>query len=261
MRRLASNFILACIFPTFACADVVTVRVEYKQGDTKLSGWLAYDDSVKEVRPGVIVFPEWWGMTDYPKMRATQLAKLGYVALAADMYGDGKTTDDATEAGKLSSAVYADPKMEVARATAALDQLKTSPKVDASRIAAIGYCFGGKVALDLARGGANLTAIVSFHGNLATDHPENASNIKGKVMVCTGAEDSFVPPAQVAGFEDEMRKAKVDWQVISYGGAHHAFTNPDADRHKIDNISYNAAADRRSWEAMKSLFTEAFAGK
>ena len=259
MRHLASNLILACIFPTFACADVVTTRVEYKQGDTKLSGWLAYDDSVREARPGVVVFPEWWGMTDYPKMRATQLAKLGYVAFAADMYGDGKTTDDATEAGKLSSGV--DPKTEIARAMAAYDQLKSNSRVDASRIAAIGYCFGGKVALDLARSGANLIAVVSFHGNLTTDHPENASNIKGKVLICTGAEDAFVPPAQVSAFEDEMRKAKVDWQVISYGGAHHAFTNPDADRHKIDNISYNAAADRRSWEAMKSLFAEAFAGQ
>lgn len=232
--------------------------VDYKQGDVQLRGWVAYDDSVKEARPGIVIFPEWWGLTDYPKHRAEQLAKLGYVAFAADMYGKDVVTDDPDQAGKWAEKVYADPDSLRARAAAALDQLKNNPRVDPKRIAAIGYCFGGAIALELARSGADLSGVVAFHGNLKTTRPEDAKNIKGKVLVCTGGDDAFVPPAQVTAFEDEMRKGGVDWQVIVYGGAHHAFTNPDADRHGIPNIKYSADADRRSWAAMQAMFEEVF---
>jgi dienelactone hydrolase len=241
-----------------AMADIVKVPTEYHQGGTTLNGWLVYDNSVQTPRPGVVVFPEWWGLTDYPKNRAEQLAQLGYVAFAADMYGNGQTTDDPAEAAKLSTAVKIDLDTLRARAQAALDVLAKDPHVDGSHIAAIGYCFGGTVALELARSGANLTGVVGFHAGLTTDRPDDAKNIKGKVLICTGGEDSFVPPAQVAAFEDEMRKGNVDWQVNTYGGAHHAFTNPAADLHHIPNIAYNAEADKRSWEAMRAFFAGIF---
>jgi dienelactone hydrolase len=236
----------------------VTKAIDYRQGGQALQGWLAYDDSVRGSQPGILVFPEWWGLTDYPKHRAEQLAKLGFVAFAADLYGKGIVTDDPNQAGQLSNKVKGDLDLMRARAGAALDQLKNDPRVDPKRIAAIGYCFGGTVALELARSGADLAGVVSFHGGLDTSRPEDAKNIKGKILVCTGGDDAFVPPQQIAAFEDEMRKGNVDWQVNIYSGAHHAFTNPDADKHHIPNIGYNAQADHRSWAAMQGFFDEIF---
>jgi dienelactone hydrolase len=206
----------------------------------------------------VLVFPEWWGLNDFPKQQAENLARMGYVAFAADMYGKDVTTDSAEEATKLSTAVKSNLDLLRGRAQAAFDVLAKDPHVDRSHIAAIGYCFGGTVALELARSGADLAAVVTFHGGLATDRPQDAKNIKAKILVCTGGEDAFVPPAQVAAFEDEMKAAHVDYQVIVYGGAHHAFTNPAADSHHIPNIAYNADAARRSWAAMGTFFDEIF---
>jgi dienelactone hydrolase len=250
--------IIVSFLPAVCYGEIVTKAIDYQQGGQALEGWLAYDDSVKEPRPGILVFPEWWGLTDYPKHRAEQLAKLGYVAFAADMYGKGITTDDPNQAGQLAGKVKGDIDLLRARANAALDQLKSAPGVDPKQIAAIGYCFGGTVALELARSGADLAGVVSFHGGLDTPRPDDAKNIKGKILVCSGGDDAFVSPQQIAVFEDEMRKGNVDWQVIVYGGAHHAFTNPDADRHHIPNIGYNAAADHRSWAAMQDFFDEIF---
>ena len=244
--------------PGFAIAEIVRIPVDYRQGDTHLEGLLVYDNSITTPRPGVLVFPEWWGLNDYPKQRAQQLAQLGYVAMAADMYGDDKVTDSAPEATKLMTGVKGDLDLLRGRAQAALDVLAKDSHVDASRIAAIGYCFGGTVALELARSGAPIIGVVSFHGGLDTARPGDAANIKGKILVCTGGDDAFVPPSQVQAFEDEMRQGHVDWQVLVYGGAHHAFTNPAADSHHIPNIAYNADADRRSWAAMKGFFEEIF---
>jgi dienelactone hydrolase len=248
----------ASLLPVVCYGEIVTTAVDYQQGGQALQGWLVYDDAIKDPRPGIVVFPEWWGLTDYPKHRAEQLAKLGYVAFAADMYGKGIVTDDADEAGKLDHKVMSDNDLLRARAAAAMDQLKSNPRVDGKKIAAIGYCFGGTVALELARSGADLAGVVSFHGGLETPKPDDAKNIKGKILVCTGGDDAFIPPKQVAAFEDEMRKAGVNWQVIVYGGAHHAFTNPDADKHHIPNIAYDAQADQRSWVAMTAFFDEIF---
>jgi dienelactone hydrolase len=248
---------LICI-SSLSRAEIVKVPVDYRQGDTDLKGLLVYDNAAQTPRPGVLVFPEWWGLNDYPKHRAEQLAQLGYVAFAADMYGDDQVTDSAPEATKLMTAVKGDLDVLRGRAQAALDALKKDPHVDPSRIAAIGYCFGGTVALELARSGAPIVGVVSFHGGLDTAHPDDASNIKGKILVCTGGDDAFVPPKQVQAFEEEMRNGHVDWQVLVYGGAHHAFTNPAADSHHLPNIAYNADADRRSWAAMKSFFDEIF---
>lgn len=257
MLRWTSLFLLIFI-PALSRGEIVKVPVDYRQGDTHLKGLMVFDNSVQTPRPGVLVFPEWWGLNDYPKHRAEQLAQLGYVALAADMYGDGNVTENADDAGKLMNGVKGNLDVLRARAQAAFDLLSKDPHVDPNHIAAIGYCFGGTVALELARGGAPLVGVVSFHGGLDTARPEDAKNIKGKILACTGGDDAFVPPAQVQAFEDEMRQGHVDWQVLVFGGAHHAFTNPAADSHHIPNIAYNADADRRSWAAMKAFFDEIF---
>jgi dienelactone hydrolase len=257
MLRCKILFLLIC-FPGLAVGEIVRIPIDYRQGETNLKGLLVYDNSIQTPRPGVLVFPEWWGLTDYPKHRAEQLAQLGYVALAADMYGDGTATDSAPEATKLDAAVKNDLDLLRARAKAALDVLAKDPHVDPSKIAAIGYCFGGTVALELARSGAPIVGVVSFHGGLDTTRPGDAANIKGKILACTGGDDAFVPPKQVQAFEEEMRQGHVDWQIQVYGGAHHAFTNPGADAHHIPNIAYNADADRRSWAAMKGFFEEIF---
>lgn len=258
LRSINPVFFLLFLVPVYSYGDIVKTPIQYRQRDTILEGLLVYDDGAGTPRPGVLVFPEWWGLNAYPKGRAEQLARLGYVAFAADMYGKDVTTDSPAEAGKLSGNVKGDLDLLRGRAQAALAVLAKDPHVDRNRIAAIGYCFGGTVALELARSGADIAGVVSFHGGLDTPRPEDAKNIKGKVLICTGGEDAFVPPAQVEAFEDEMRQGNVNWQVIVYGGAHHAFTNPAADSHHIPNIAYNADADRRSWAAMRAFFDEIF---
>jgi len=216
-------------------------------------------DSISGKRPGVLVAPEWWGLNDYAKSRARQLAGLGYVALAMDPYGAGKATQDPREAGKLAGALRAGDRTELReRAAAALDLLKKNEYVDPARVAAIGYCFGGTTVLELARSGADVVGVVSFHGGLSTAHPEEAKNIKAKVLVCHGADDTFESPAEIQAFQQEMRDGKVDWQMNIYSGAVHAFTNPDADKFGIKGIAYNAEADHRSWQAMKDFFAEIF---
>jgi dienelactone hydrolase len=242
-------------------AAVKTRDIEYKQGNVTFKGQLAYDDAAAAGarRPGILVFPEWWGLTDYPKHRAAMLAELGYVALAADVYGNGQTTESAEEAGKLAGAVRGDVVVMRQRAQAALEALRAQPEVDASRIVAIGYCFGGTVALELARSGADVAGVVAFHAGLGTPRPEDAANIKGRVLVCNGGNDRSVTPEQLEAFKDAMRKAKVDWQINTYGGAVHAFTNPKSDQRRSENIAYNAKADHRSWAAMKEFLAEVFA--
>jgi len=257
-RSARMAFFLLSLVSVISYGDILKTPIQYRQGDTNLKGLLVYDQAISGPRPGVVVFPEWWGVTDYPKKRAEQLAELGYVAFAADMYGDGATTNDPNDAGKRMTAVRSDLDLMRARAQAALDVLSKDPHVDPKRIAAIGYCFGGTVALELARSGADIVGVVAFHAGLDTSRPQDASNIKGQVLVCTGGEDSFVPPAMVQAFEDEMRQGGVKWQVNVYGGAHHAFTNSEADSHHIPNIAYNAQADRLSWAAMKAFFDEIF---
>jgi len=237
-------------------AEVRTEVVDYRQGDAVLEGYMAYDDSVKGKRPGVLVAHEWMGHNAYVRRRAEMLARLGYVSFALDMYGKGVLAKDAKEAAALAGIYKKDRKLMRARASAGLDVLRKHPLVDPSRIAAIGYCFGGTTVLELARSGADLQAVVSFHGGLDTPTPEDAKNIRGKVLAMQGADDPFVPLAQVAAFEEEMRKGGVDWQFITYGGAVHSFTNPDAGNDNSKGAAYNEKADRRSWEAMKLFFAE-----
>jgi dienelactone hydrolase len=232
--------------------------VTYWDGATRLVGYLAWDDALPGKRPGVVVLPEWWGITDYPKHRAEQLAALGYVAFAADIYGDGKTTDDPKKAGDLAAPFRADRALLRSRAGTALDVLGKAPQVDPQRLAAIGYCFGGTAALELARGGAPLLGVVSFHGGLDTPAGADKGKIDARVLALAGGADPFVPPKQLAGFEEEMRGRGADFKVVVYEGAVHAFTNPAADRYGIKGIGYDEKADRASWEAMKAFLSELF---
>ncbi len=256
MRFVYLVLMTAIALPTLARAKIVTTPIDYPQGGDTLQGFLTYDDSVTKPRPGVVIFPEWWGLTDYPRHRAEQLAQLGFVAFSADMYGKGITTKDPKQAEAYANKFYSNIPLMRGRTQAALEILRKDAHTSPSTVAAIGYCFGGKCALELARSGADLNAVVSFHGGLSTQNPDDAKNIKAKILICTGADDAFIPPAQIDAFEDEMRKANVNWQVNVYSGAHHAFTNPDADQFHLPNIAYNAQADQRSWAAMLDLFTE-----
>jgi dienelactone hydrolase len=233
-----------------------TEWIEYRHGDTLLEGYLAYEDTQEGLRPGVLVAHEWWGVNDYAKKRAEQLAGLGYIAFALDMYGKGVRTKDPREAGSLAGRFKADRSLMRARARAGLDVLSNHPLVDRERIGAIGYCFGGATVLELARSGADLAGVVSFHGNLGTPDPGDAGKIRGKVLVLHGADDPLAPPQEIAAFQDEMRNAHVDWQMVFYGGAVHSFTNPRSGNDPSQGVAYNEKADRRSWEAMKVFFSE-----
>jgi dienelactone hydrolase len=237
---------------------MITKNVEYRDSNTVLEGYLAYDDAVKGKMPAVLIVHEWTGIGPYVKKRAEKLAALGYAAFAIDMYGKGIRPANADDAAKQAAIYRADRQLMRRRALAGLEQAKKFPFVDPNRIAAIGYCFGGGVALELARSGADLKGVVTFHGNLDTPHPEDAKNIKAKILVCHGADDPHVPPEQVSAFDNEMRNAKVDWQMNIYGNAIHGFTNPDAGSDPSKGVAYNKEADRRSWAAMKDFFNEIF---
>lgn len=241
-----------------ASAAIQQRAVEYQHGDAVLQGYLAYDDALEGPRPGVLVVHEWKGLGDYAKSRAAQLAALGYVAFAVDMYGKGIYAATHEEAGRLAGIYRNDRQLMRARILAGLKVLRAQPQVDPQRIAAIGYCFGGTTVLELARGGADVPAVISFHGALATPTPLDARQIKARVQVHHGDEDRFISEAELAAFRDEMRQAGVDWQLNIYGGAVHSFTVPTAGNDKSTGIAYHAAADRRSWAAMRQLFAEVF---
>jgi dienelactone hydrolase len=255
VRTLVASAIALAAFA--AQAAVKTQVVEYTVGQTVCKGYLAYDDAAKEARPGVLVVHEWWGLNDYAKRRTEQLAELGYVAFAADIYGGGKVATDAQEAGKLAGEFRKDPALLVARTAGALDTLKKQRGVDASRTGAIGYCFGGTTVLALALSGAEVQAVVSFHGSLPVDAAADKP-VKANVLVCNGADDPMVKPEDRQKFKDVLTRAKADWEFIDYSGAVHAFTNPEAGKGGMPGVAYNEKADKRSWELMKDFFAEAF---
>lgn len=254
IRTLALLLLLAA--PALSNAAVKTQLVEYKDGSTVLEGVLVYDDAIKEQRPGVLIVHDWLGISDNTRRRAVQVAELGYVAFAADIYGKGVRPKSPKEAGALAGAFKKDRAMLRTRVTAALEQLRTNPRVREGKLGAMGYCFGGTTALELARSGANLAGVVSFHGGLDSPTPQDAKAIKGKVLILHGAVDPFVPEAEVAAFEKEMNDAKVDWTLVKYSGAVHAFTVVEAGNDPSRGAAYNATADRRSFEAMKTFWAE-----
>jgi len=261
MLRFITTLLVLTLSTMHAHAEIKTERIEYKHADTTMRGLLAYDTAIEGKRPGVLVCHEWWGNNDYSESRARQLAGLGYVAFALDVYGDGKTTTKPDEAGAMLGKLMADNKVLRERAAAGLKVLADHPRVDSGRLAAIGYCMGGTVALELGRSGlphtADLKAIVCFHTSTiaAKEAPDN-NNIQASLLVCHGAADTFVPPAQIEQFHRQMAESKIDYQFVTYSAAVHAFTNPAADAYKVPGVKHDANADRRSWETMKALFAE-----
>lgn len=241
-----------------ASAAVQAKAVEYKDGDTVLEGWHAYDDAIKGKRPSILVVHQWKGLSDYEKKRAEMLAQLGYNVFCVDIYGKGIRPSAPKDAGAMAGKYKNDRPLLRQRVNAGLAVLMKNDLTDTGNVAAIGYCFGGTTALELARSGAKISGIVSFHGGLGTPTPDDAKNIKCKVLACHGADDPNVPPAEVAGFEKEMRDGKVDWQLVAYGGAVHSFTDWNAGNDNSRGAAYNEKADKRSWEAMKVFFSEIF---
>ena len=259
MRSLLLSLLLGC--STLAHAQIQTEEIPYTAADgTRLVGYLAWDDAVQGPRPGVLVVHEWWGLNDYAKRRARDLAALGYSALAIDMYGEGKNTGHPEDAKAFMNEALADPARAKARFVAGLDLLKARPQTNASQLAAIGYCFGGKVVLDMARQSVPLAAVVSFHGALVTATPATPGSVKARVLVEHGAADSFITPEQITAFKAEMDQAGADYRFVELPGAKHGFSNPDADAHKGHglDLSYSKEADEQSWADMQALFKQVF---
>lgn len=243
-------------------AAIKTEEVTYSANGVSMKGYLAYDDAVKGQRPGVLVVHEWWGHNEYARKRARMLAQLGYTALAVDMYGEGKQANHPNDAMKFAGEVMQNMEGATARFLAALDLLKKHKTVDATRTAAIGYCFGGGVVLHMARAGVDLKGVASFHGSYGTQAPAEKDKVKAAVLVCHGAEDKFATVEQVEGFKKEMQNAGVDFQFLTYEGAQHSFTNPEADEKgaKFElPLAYNKAADEKSWADLQQFFKKIFA--
>jgi dienelactone hydrolase len=252
-KLIALSAALFCVVAVRAA--IHTETVEYKQGDATLAGFLAYDDSSKAPRPGVLVVHQWKGLTDYEQKRAEMLAKLGYAAFCVDIYGKGVRPTTPQDAGAEAGKYKRNRPLLRERVNAGLETFRKQSVVDAKRIAAIGYCFGGTTVIELARSGADLAGVVSFHGGLDSPTPADGKNIKCKVLACHGADDPFVPAKDLEVFESEMREAGVDWRLIKYGGAVHSFTDWKADG-SMKGAKYDERADKRSWEDMKAFLAE-----
>lgn len=241
-----------------AAAGIKAEALNYEVAGKPYVGYIAYDDAAAGKRPGVLIAPEWVGVNDYSRGRARQLAEMGYVAMVMDPYGEGKNASSVAQSAEWSGALKKDRKELRIRVRGAFDVLLKQPNVDPAKTAAIGYCFGGTTVLELARSGADVKGVVSFHGSLNTDMPAKEGELKAKVLVAHGADDPFVPPEEVAAFMKEMQAAKADWQFVAYGNAVHSFTNPGAGAAGLKGVAYEERADKRSWEAMKAMFEELF---
>lgn len=246
------KLLLLFLIPSLAFAKVKTEKVIYESNGVKMEGMIAYNDSIKKPAPGVLVFHDWMGNGEFSEQKAKDLAELGYVALAADVYGQGVHPKDAKEAGELAGKYKSDRKLMRERAEAALTALTSNKHVNKNKVAAMGYCFGGTVALELARDGAPLASVVSFHGGLSAQ--EKAKKMDPKILVLHGGDDPYVPVKEVEEFEDEMRNAKADWQLIAYGNTVHSFTNPAAGNDNSKGAAYNELSAKRAWEQMKIFF-------
>jgi len=256
-RLLGATVALVVFGAAAAHAAVKTQAVAYKDGDTVLTGLLAWDDAAGGKRPGVLVVHEWWGLNDYAKSRAEALAKEGYVAFALDMYGDNKVTNHPKQAGEWSKEVSSNIELWRRRAQLGLEMLKSQAQVDAGKLAAIGYCFGGSTVMQMAYAGSDVKAVVSFHGSLPPA-PESVGAIAPRVLIAHGRNDQFIPAERIVAFQDGLDRVKADWEMTIYSGTRHGFTNPDAGSYGIENLAYNETADKRSWAAMLKLFGEVF---
>ena len=256
--KIITTAILLAGYASTANSAVQSQAIEYKDGDVKLTGHLYWDDAITGKRPGVLVVHEWWGLNDYAKSRAEQLAALGYVAFALDMYGDNKVTTHPKEAKEWSSATAGNRDAWRQRAMLGLDQLANNALVDTDRLAAIGYCFGGATVMQMAYASADLKGVVSFHGSLPTPGEGEAANVKGRVLVEHGNADAFIPAERISQFKAALESGGVDLIFNGHDGARHGFTNPDAGKFGIENLKYDAKADESSWSSMQALFKEIF---
>lgn len=260
MRAIGVIFILMMVV-TSARAEIRGEPVDYKAGDVTMKGYMAYDDSITGKRPGILVVHEWWGHDEYARRRARMLAELGYTALAVDMYGEGKQANHPDDAGKFSGEIRKNMELGRERFLAAMKVLKENRFTDPGRIAAIGYCFGGSVVLQMARDGMDLAGVASFHGGLTTTAPAKPGAVRAKILVLHGADDQFITPEQIEDFKREMEAAGAPYLFISYPGAKHSFTNPEADNYakKFDiPLGYSADGDKKSWSEMQSFFKDIF---
>ena len=251
-------FIVLLLFPSLCIAEIQTKAIPYQHGDVPLEGFLAWDDSRAGKRPGVLVVHEWWGLNEYARDRARQLAELGYVAFAVDMYGNGQVTTHPDQAGKWMKQVQANVKQWQARARNGLAVLRGQEMVDPNNIAAIGYCFGGATVIQLAYSGAEVKGVVSFHGALPLPTEKQAQRAKAKLLIAHGNADPFLNEEHIRKFRQALDAANLDWHMVMYAGARHSFTNPGADAHGIDALKYDRQADERSWKHMQLFFDEIF---
>ena len=249
---MGSILLLSC---GLALAEIRSENIEYEQGGAKLKGYLVYDDKYSEPRAGILVVHEWWGINEYARTRAHMLAELGYVAFALDMYGGGKNTQETKQAQHWSGQFRGSAMMR-SRAKAGLEVLKNHKRVDAKRVAAIGYCFGGTTVMQLAYSGADLKAVASFHGSLPLPEEDDYApdRVKAAVLVCHGYADTFIDRQHVLAFQKSLDQIGADWQMVIYGNAKHSFTNPDADAIGIEGLGYDRKADQRSWKHMQQFF-------
>lgn len=259
MFRSLAALVVVLVLAAGADADVQTKKITYKHGDLECHGHLAWDDAIKGPRPGVLVVHEWWGLDAYARRRTEQLAKMGYIAFAADMYGEGKTVNHPKDAGAMATKVRENVENWRKRAAAALDVLTAQPQCDKNRLAAIGYCFGGSTALQMAFAGMDLKAVVSFHGALPTPTAAEVKQIKPAILVCHGAADTFIPEKSIAAFRGALDKGGVKYEFVAYPGVVHSFTVPEADKHNNPGMKYDKAADEDSWKRMQVLFKEKLA--
>jgi len=260
-RLLLGGAVIIALVWSCSCQRIKGEDVEYRAGGEVMNGYVAHDAWTLGQRPGVLVVHEWWGHNDYARKRADMLAGLGYVAMALDMYGGGRKAGHPSDAGKFAGEVMKNFDTAVERFNAALEILKKRPDVDPGRIAAIGYCFGGGVVLNMARHGADLRGVVSFHGSLAAVKPAKRGAVKAKILVLNGADDPFTSREQVASLKKEMADAGAAFTFLDYPGAKHSFTNPAADRYGKEfklPLEYNAEADRKSWEEMRKFLVSVF---
>ncbi len=256
--RIALVFFILVLGATNVHARVLTKNISYQHDGVELEGYLAYDDSITGKVPAVLIVHEWWGLNDYARMRAEQLAAMGYVAFALDMYGKGKVTQHPKQAGEWMKEVNSNLDLWQQRALAGLQVLKNEPRTDTGRMAAIGYCFGGATVQQLAYSGAEVKGIVSFHGSLLPPATDQVKQVKAKLLICHGSADPFMKAEAVQNYIASMNASGLNWQMIMYGGAKHGFTNPNADKAGMAALKYSKSADERSWSHMKQFFDEIF---
>lgn len=257
MRQLMIGLVVMLLAAS-AEAAVQTKTVSYKHGDLECKGFLAWDDAVEGKRPGVLVVHEWWGLDEYARSRAAQLAKLGYVAFACDMYGDGKVAEHPDDARKMAGVVRMNVETWRKRAQVSLDVLKAQPQCDGGKLAAIGYCFGGSTALQLAYTGADLKAVATFHAALPAPTADEAKSLKARVLICHGGADTFIPEMAIKSFRGPLDKAGTKYEFVAYPGVVHSFTVPGTDARNLPGMKYDKQADEDSWKRMTKLFAEQF---